>query len=134
MLNVNKREINLGLDLKGGMNVTLEVMVVDVVEALSNNSNDSIFNVAISNALRAQNSQDNFVTLFQLEYEKLAPAPNVGLTKLALQLQIYAINQFSSTNQSYKIISVEVEAAIDRSFNILRELIVLELLSLIFKG
>jgi SecD/SecF fusion protein len=48
------RELNLGLDLKGGMNVTLEVMVIDVVKALSNNSKDSVFNIAITNTLSAQ--------------------------------------------------------------------------------
>ena len=60
-----QREINLGLDLKGGMNVTLEVMVVDVIKALSNNSKEEKFNQAISNALKLQsNSQEDFVTLF----------------------------------------------------------------------
>ena len=44
-----QRELNLGLDLKGGMNVTLEVMVVDVVKALSNNSKDEAFTTAITN-------------------------------------------------------------------------------------
>ena len=92
-----QREINLGLDLTGGMNVTLDVMVVDVVKALSNNSNDSIFNVAISNALKAQeNSQDNFVTLFQLEYEKLAPAPNIGLSAIFATPDLRDKIQFSS--------------------------------------
>ena len=60
------------------MNVTLEVMVIDVVKALSNNSKDSVFNAAISNTLNAQkNSQDDFVSLFGVEYEKLSP--NNGL-------------------------------------------------------
>ena len=60
------------------MNVTLEVMVVDVIKALSNNSKDSVFNIAVSNTLNAQkNSQDDFVTLFGNEYEKLSP--NNGL-------------------------------------------------------
>ena len=78
--NASKREINLGLDLKGGMNVTLEVMVVDVIKALSNNSKDEKFNQAISNALKLQsNSQEDIVTLFGNEYEKIAPAPNSGL-------------------------------------------------------
>ena len=78
-----QREINLGLDLKGGMNVTLEVMVIDVVKALSNNSKDSVFNAAIANTLKAQeDSQDDFVTLFGMEYEKLAPAPNAGLSAI----------------------------------------------------
>ena len=73
-----QRELNLGLDLKGGMNVTLEVMVVDVLKALANNSSDEAFNTSVSNAIRAQeNSQDDFVTLFGLEYEKISP--NNGL-------------------------------------------------------
>ena len=59
------REINLGLDLKGGMNVTLEVSVVDVIRALSNNSKDETFNKAIVSAIEKQrDSQDDFVTLF----------------------------------------------------------------------
>ena len=59
-----QREINLGLDLKGGMNVTLEVMVVDVVKALSNQNKDETFNAAIANTLSAQeDSQDDFVSL-----------------------------------------------------------------------
>ena len=54
------REINLGLDLKGGMNVTLEVVVADVIKELANNSKDEVFRASMSNALSAQeNSQDN---------------------------------------------------------------------------
>ena len=49
-----KRQLNLGLDLKGGMNVTLEVMVVDVIKALANNSADENFNKAIENANERQ--------------------------------------------------------------------------------
>ena len=67
-----QRELNLGLDLKGGMNVTLEVMVVDVLKALANNTKDEVFNNAISNAKLAQeDSQKDFVTLFGEEFEKL---------------------------------------------------------------
>ncbi|MEC8853527.1 MAG: hypothetical protein VYD33_03690, partial [Bacteroidota bacterium] len=76
-----EREINLGLDLKGGMNVTLEVSVVDVIKALSNNSDDENFNAAIANSQQMQkNSQEDFVTLFAMEYEKLSP--NNGLAVL----------------------------------------------------
>ena len=68
------KELNKGLDLKGGMNVTLEVMVIDVLKALSNNSSDEFFNTSISNAVKAQeDSQEDFVTLFGTEYEKLSP-------------------------------------------------------------
>ena len=117
-----QREINLGLDLKGGMNVTLEVMVVDVVKALSNNNKDSVFNAAISNALKAQeNSQDDFVTLFGMEYEKLAPAPNVGLSAIFSTPDLREKVQFSSSNQEVlEVLNIEVEEAISRSFNILR--------------
>jgi SecD/SecF fusion protein len=113
------RELNLGLDLKGGMNVTLEVMVIDVVKALSNNSKDSVFNIAITNTLSAQkNSQDDFVTLFGNEYEKLSP--NNGLAviftaQLKDKVKINALN-----NEVIDVLASEVEDAISRSFNILR--------------
>ena len=117
-----QREINLGLDLKGGMNVTLEVMVVDVIKALSNNSKDEKFNLAISNALKLQsNSQEDFVTLFGNEYEKIAPAPNSGLAGVFSTPDLREKINFSSTNQQVlDLIRVEVEDAINRSFNILR--------------
>ena len=117
-----QREINLGLDLKGGMNVTLEVMVIDVVKALSNNSKDSIFNLAIANSLRAQsNSQDDFVTLFGKEYEKIAPSPNAGLSAIFSTPDLRAKVQFSSTNEEViEVLQIEIEDAISRSFNILR--------------
>jgi SecD/SecF fusion protein len=117
-----QREINLGLDLKGGMNVTLEVMVIDVVKALSNNSKDSVFNAAISNSLKAQeDSQDDFVTLFAMEYEKMAPSANVGLSAIFSTPDLRDKVQFSSTNeQVIEVLKIEVEDAISRSFNILR--------------
>ena len=117
-----QREINLGLDLKGGMNVTLEVMVIDVIKALSNNSKDSVFNAAISNALKAQeDSQDDFVTLFGVEFEKLAPAKNAGLSAIFSTPDLRDKVQFSSTNtEVIAVLNIEVEDAISRSFNILR--------------
>ena len=117
-----QREINLGLDLKGGMNVTLEVMVVDVVKALSNQNKDETFNAAIANTLSAQeDSQDDFVTIFGREYEKLAPAPNTGLSALFSTPDLRDKIQFSSTNlEVIEVLKIEVEDAIARSFNILR--------------
>ncbi len=117
-----QRKINLGLDLKGGMNVTLEVMVVDVLKALSNNSKDSIFNKAINNTLLAQeNSQDDFVTLFALEYEKIALFPNKGLSAIFATPDLREKIQFSSSNDEViDVLVFEVEEAISRSFNILR--------------
>ena len=117
-----QREINLGLDLKGGMNVTLEVMVVDVVKALSNQNKDETFNAAIANTLSAQeDSQDDFVTIFGREYEKLAPAENTGLSALFSTPDLRDKVQFSSTNlEVIEVLKLEVEDAIARSFNILR--------------
>ena len=113
------RELNLGLDLKGGMNVTLEVMVVDVLRALSNNSKDSIFNIAISNTLNAQkNSQDDFVTLFGLEYEKLSPDNGLAVLFTAQLKDKVKIN--ASNREVIDVLAAEVEDAISRSFNILR--------------
>jgi SecD/SecF fusion protein len=113
------RELNLGLDLKGGMNVTLEVMVVDVVRALSNGSNDTIFNTAIESALEAQkNSQNDYVTLFGIEYEKLSPNNGLAVIFTAQLKDKVKIN--SSNDEVLAILAIEVEEAISRSFNILR--------------
>ena len=108
-----EREINLGLDLKGGMNVTLEVSVVDVIKALSNNSDDENFNVAITNSQEMQkNSQQDFVTLFALEYEKLSP--NNGLAVLFMAQMRDEIKINATNIDVIKVIRVEVEDAISR--------------------
>ncbi len=113
------RELNLGLDLKGGMNVTLEVMVVDVVKALSNNSKDSLFSNAIANTLNEQrNSQDDFVSLFGIEYEKLSP--NNGLAVIFTSQLKDKVKINDSNKDVIAVLAAEVEDAISRSFNILR--------------
>lgn len=114
-----EREINLGLDLKGGMNVTLEVSVVDVIRALSNNSDDENFNLAITNSQAMQkNSQDDFVTLFANEYKKLSP--NNGLAVLFMAQMRDDIKINATNEEVIQVIREEVEDAISRSFNILR--------------
>ncbi|NQZ55050.1 MAG: protein translocase subunit SecDF, partial [Candidatus Nitrosopelagicus sp.] len=114
-----EREINLGLDLKGGMNVTLEVSVVDVIKALSNYSKDEDFNTAIANSQQMQKkSQDDFVTLFAIEYEKLSP--NNGLAVLFTAQMRDEIKINATNKEVIKVIRAEVEDAISRSFNILR--------------
>ncbi len=67
-------ELNLGLDLKGGMNVTMEVDVVDLIKSLANHSQDPTFNKAISQAKKMQeDSQEDFVTLFARAFESIDP-------------------------------------------------------------
>ena len=114
-----QRELNLGLDLKGGMNVTLEVMVVDVLKALANNTKEEVFNTAINNALTAQeNSQSDFVTLFGQEFEKLSPVNGMAVLFTSQLKDKVKIN--SNNQEVIDILSLEVEDAINRSFNILR--------------
>lgn len=115
-----ERELNLGLDLKGGMNVTLEVSVSDIVRSLSGNSEDPTFNQAINNAkARQARSGENFLVLFREEFEKLDPnAPLAGIfATYDLKDKISA----SSTNDDViKVLQEEVDAAISNSFNVLR--------------
>jgi len=69
-----RNEINLGLDLQGGMNVTLQVQVKDLIRALSDNNDDPVFNQALSLAVSKQkDSQDDFVTLFDQSWNELNP-------------------------------------------------------------
>lgn len=70
-----KREINLGLDLRGGMNVTLEVSVIDIIKNLSNNSADADFNKALVETQKnlGKKNNDDFITLFSKIYKEIAP-------------------------------------------------------------
>ncbi|TKG94718.1 protein translocase subunit SecDF [Puteibacter caeruleilacunae] len=117
---VKELEMNLGLDLQGGMNVTLEVSVVDVVRALSNYSKDETFNAAIKRAAELQtDSQEDFVTLFARAFEEIDP--NAQLASIFGTLELKERVQFNSTNADViKVIREETNAAIDNSFNILR--------------
>lgn len=117
---VKELEINLGLDLKGGMNVTLEVSVVDVIRAMSNYNPDSTFNAAISRALEMQkNSTQDFVTLFGQAFQEIDP--NAQLAAIFNTLELKDRVKFNSTNaEVLSVIREEADAAIDNSFNILR--------------
>lgn len=117
---VKQREINLGLDLKGGMNVTLEISVVDLIKSMSNYSKDETFNKAIQLAAEKQkNSQDDFVTLFGQAYKEVDP--NARLASIFLTPELKDQISFNSTNeQVLEVIRKQADAAIDNSFNILR--------------
>ena len=113
-------EISLGLDLKGGMNVILEVSVPDVIKALADNKTDEAFNTALSNAAKqATTSQDDVITLFIREYHKLAPEATLAQLFATQQLKD-KVNQKSTDAEVEKVIRSEVKAAIDNSYNVLR--------------
>ena len=115
-------ELNLGLDLRGGMNVTMEVDVVDVVRSLANYSQDEAFNQALQEAVKMRTSSPkDFVTLFGEAFERIAPnaqlaSPNIfGTVELKDKIKIGASNK-----EVLDVIRQEAEGAIDNTFNILR--------------
>ena len=116
-----EREINLGLDLKGGMNVTLEVSVMDLVRSMAGqNSEDPTFKKAIERASELQrNSNKDFVTLFGQAFTEIDP--NASLAAVFANIENQDKIKFNSTNeQVLKVLKEESDAAISRSFNILR--------------
>jgi len=115
-----EREINLGLDLKGGMNVTLEVSVKDIVNALSGHSQDPTFLQAMEQAtIRQEKSEGDFVTLFGEAFEEIDP--NARLASIFLyEFKDKGITVNSSNSDVLKVLRAESEDAINRSYQILR--------------
>ena len=113
-------EIGLGLDLKGGMNVILEVSVPDVVRALADHKTDEAFNKAVNEAARLQvTSQDDFITLFVREYKKLAPEASLAELFATQQLKD-KITTRSTDAEVESVLRDEIKAAVDNSYNVLR--------------
>ncbi|MBY2903727.1 protein translocase subunit SecDF [Bacteroides hominis (ex Liu et al. 2022)] len=113
-------EISLGLDLKGGMNVILEVSVPDVIKALADNKPDEAFNKALAEAAKqATTSQDDVITLFIKEYHKTAPGAKLSELFATQQLKD-KVNQKSSDAEVEKVLREEVKAAVTNSYNVLR--------------
>lgn len=113
-------EISLGLDLKGGMNVILEVSVPEVVKALADHKEDPAFNKAVAKAAEgAKNSQSDFITLFVKEYKALAPDGNLAELFATQQLK-GKVTTKSSDSEVEKVLRAEVQSAIDNSYNVLR--------------
>jgi SecD/SecF fusion protein len=115
-----ERMINLGLDLKGGMNVVLEVSVVDIVRSLANFSSDTTFNKAINLAKEMQkNSQDDYISLFGRAFQQIDPNAQLAVIFNTFELKD-KINLKSTNAQVLDVIRSETDDAIENSFNILR--------------
>ncbi|MDR0994657.1 MAG: protein translocase subunit SecDF [Tannerella sp.] len=113
-------EITLGLDLKGGMNVVLELNVADVVRSLSNNNQDPNFNKALDLAkARQATSQTDYIDLFAEEYKKLDPGARLSAIFSTFELRDKITPQ-SSDAQVISVLKSELQSAIDNSFNVLR--------------
>ena len=114
-----EQELNLGLDLKGGMNVMMEISVPDIIYALSGNSDDATFREAMRQAEEQHlNSQKDFVDLFGEAYAKLDP--NAKLAPIFLYEFKDKITVNSTNDEVLKVIKDETDLAIDRSYQILR--------------
>ncbi|GAA0891464.1 protein translocase subunit SecDF [Fulvivirga kasyanovii] len=116
---VKDTELSLGLDLQGGMHVTLEVSPVDIIKGLSGDSQDPAFLSAIEKAREKQrDSQERFADLFYESYQETTEKPLADIFATAANRG--RISRSDSDEAVMEIISKEIEDAIDRSFIILR--------------
>lgn len=113
-------QIGLGLDLKGGMNVILEISVPDVVENLADHKTDVAFTRSMEDARKElQATQGDFISLFIDAYHKNAPGHKLAEVFATQQLQ-GKVSPTSSDSEVEKVLRSEVGAAIDNSFNVVR--------------
>ena len=114
--------IGLGLDLKGGMNVILEVSVPDVIKALADHKeeNDETFRQAVElSAKQATESQSDFITLFVKNFKEMAPARTLA-ELLATQQLRDKVSPKSTDKEVENVLRAELKSAIDNSYNVLR--------------
>ncbi|MBU0697128.1 MAG: protein translocase subunit SecDF [Bacteroidetes bacterium] len=117
---VKQREIPLGLDLKGGMNVTMEIELSSLVRSLANNPTDSSFNKALKNAEgRLSTSQDGLIPLFIDEYEKINPNGKLSIF-FATKENADDVKLNASNKDVRSFLEKQANSAVERSFNILR--------------
>ena len=113
-------QIGLGLDLKGGMNVILEISVPDVVDVLADHKTDAAYVKSMSEAKKEEEtSQSDFISLFINAYHKNAPGHRLAEIFATQQLKGKVSTQ-SSDAEVEKALRAEVQAAIDNSFNVVR--------------
>lgn len=117
---VKETELGLGLDLQGGMHVTLAVSPVEIVKGLAGNPKDPNFNAAVDEAKElAKTSNEKYVDLFYASFQEKNPGKNLS-SIFATAANRGRISLESSDSEILEIIDGEIESAIDRSFNILR--------------
>ncbi|MDY4039691.1 MAG: protein translocase subunit SecDF [Prevotella sp.] len=113
-------QIGLGLDLKGGMNVILEISVPDVVEMLADHKTDVAFTKSMKQArTEEETSQSDFISLFVKYYHQNAPGHRLAEIFATQQLQ-GKVSPQSSDSEVEKVLRQEVQSAIDNSFNVVR--------------
>ena len=118
---LKRGQLSLGLDLKGGMSVVLQVNLRDLVVTLAKESTDTVFRKAIENARKAQNAnQGDFVTLFGREYDKIAKGkPLAPLFLASDKLQGVKVN--STNAQVLEAIRKEASQTVENTYNLLKK-------------
>ena len=118
---INQNQLNLGLDLKGGMSFVLEVNQGEILRALSNTSTDPVFNKAIDKAIQAQaNSQENFPALLLKAYNEIDP--NASMAPLFATNQKY-IGQIKSGDKNeavLKVLESDINSAVNQTYNVIK--------------
>ena len=113
-------EIGLGLDLKGGMNVILEVSVPDVVDVLADHKTDATYRKAMEDAKKEEEtSQDDFISLFIKHWKKNANGRPLAAVFATQQMKGKVSTQ-SSDSEVESALRTEVQSAVDNSFNVVR--------------
>ena len=113
-------QIGLGLDLKGGMNVILEVSIPDVVNSLAGNTSDADFSTAMAQARKISvASQDNFVDIFYAELKKVNPDARMSSYFATSNLkELISVN--TTDEEAVAVLKEQVNAAVGNAFNVLR--------------
>ena len=115
---VREKELGLGLDLKGGMNVTLQISVPDILRALSNENPDKKFNEAIAAVEKNRSAQEDFVASFCAEYKKLAPEGS--LAQIFRNVEQVKAKPGASNAEVESILKKEVDDMVENSYKVLR--------------
>lgn len=118
---INQNQLNLGLDLKGGMSFVLEVNQGDILRALSNNSKDPIFNKAIDQAIQAQaSSQDNFSSLLSKAYNDIDPKASMAPIFATNQKYAEKIKTGDKNDVVLKVLETDINSAVNQTYNVIK--------------
>ncbi len=118
---VKERQLNLGLDLQGGMNVVVEISVVDVIKALANKTKNEDFNKALAQAVTQKEKNPNIDIISEFKTQLNAINPNLKLAALFFNKDNSEYIKFTSSDDDViDFIRKEVSESVDRSFKILK--------------
>ena len=117
----NDKQLRLGLDLKGGMSLVLEISQDDVLRKLSENNKDAAFNQAIAKAKQMETSSNSdFMTLFGQAYKEIAPNGKLAAIFASLPKYQKKLNFSSSNDQVITVISAQMKDAVEETYRVLK--------------